>query len=75
VSFVRDLSADPKATVLLSQIIQLGHAMQLEVVAEGVEAEAEYAFLAENHCDLVQGYYFHEPLSSTELGQLLNEHV
>jgi EAL domain-containing protein (putative c-di-GMP-specific phosphodiesterase class I) len=45
------------AAVLLSQIIQLGHAMHLEVVAEGVESEKEYAFLADNHCDLVQGYY------------------
>jgi EAL domain-containing protein (putative c-di-GMP-specific phosphodiesterase class I) len=70
-SFIRDLSADPSAAVLLSQIIQLGHAMHLEIVAEGVETENEYAFLADNHCDLVQGYYFHKPLSSTELGQLL----
>jgi hypothetical protein len=38
-SFVRGLSADPKAEVLLSQIIQLGHAMHLEVVAECVESE------------------------------------
>ena len=74
-SFIRDLSANPNAAVLLSQIIQLGHAMHLEVVAEGVESEKEYAFLADNHCDLVQGYYLHKPLSSTELGQLLNERV
>jgi EAL domain-containing protein (putative c-di-GMP-specific phosphodiesterase class I) len=70
-SFIRDLSANPNAAVLLSQIIQLAHAMYLEVVAEGVETEKEYAFLADNHCDLVQGYYLHKPLSSTELGQLL----
>jgi diguanylate cyclase (GGDEF)-like protein/PAS domain S-box-containing protein len=70
-SFIRDLSADPNAAVLLSQIIQLAHAMHLEVVAEGVETEKEYAFLANNHCDVVQGYYLHKPLSSMELGQLL----
>ena len=70
-SFIRDLSADPNAAVLLSQIIQLAHAMHLEVVAECVETEKEYAFLANNHCDLVQGYYLHKPLSSMELGQLL----
>ena len=74
-SFIRDLSANPNAAVLLSQIIRLGHAMHLEVVAEGVESEKEYAFLADNHCDLVQGYYLHKPLSSTELGQLLNENL
>jgi len=74
-SFIRDLSADPNAAVLLSQIIQLGHAMHLELVAEGVETEKEYAFLADNQCDLVQGYYFHKPLFSMELGQLLKERV
>jgi diguanylate cyclase (GGDEF)-like protein len=74
-SFIRDLSADPNAAVLLSQIIQLGHAMHLEVVAEGVETEKEYAFLVDNHCDLVQGYYLHKPLSSIDLGQLLKEGV
>jgi diguanylate cyclase (GGDEF)-like protein/PAS domain S-box-containing protein len=72
-SFIRDLSANPNAAVLLSQIIRLGHAMHLEVVAECVETEAEYAFLADNDCDLVQGYYLHKPLSSTVLGQLLKE--
>jgi EAL domain-containing protein (putative c-di-GMP-specific phosphodiesterase class I) len=72
-SFVRDLSADPNAEVLLSQIIPLGHAMHLEVVAECVETEKEYAFLADNQCDLVQGYYFHKPLLSMELGQLLKK--
>src|ERR1700730_12834142 len=72
-SFIHDLSADPNAAVLLSQIIQLGHAMHLEVVAEGVETEKEYAFLADNHCDLVQGYSLHKPLSSTVLGQLLKD--
>jgi EAL domain-containing protein (putative c-di-GMP-specific phosphodiesterase class I) len=70
-SFIRDLRADPNAAVLLSQIIQLGHAMNLEVVAECVETEMEYAFLADNHCDLVQGYYLHKPLSSIDLGQML----
>jgi EAL domain-containing protein (putative c-di-GMP-specific phosphodiesterase class I) len=72
-SFIRDLSANPNAAVLLSQIIQLGHAMHLEVVAECVETEAEYAFLTDNDCDVVQGYYLHKPLSSTVLGQLLKE--
>jgi EAL domain-containing protein (putative c-di-GMP-specific phosphodiesterase class I) len=71
---VDDLSADPNAAVLL-QITQLGHAMHLEVVAEGVETETEYAFLAYNHCDLVQGCYLPKPLSSMELGQLLKKRL
>jgi EAL domain-containing protein (putative c-di-GMP-specific phosphodiesterase class I) len=49
--------------------------MHLEVVAECVETEKEYAFLADNHCDLAQGYYLHKPLSSIDLGQMLKEGV
>lgn len=74
-SFIRDLSVDPNAGVLLKQIIQLGHAMNLEVVAEGVETENEYKFLADNQCDVMQGHYLHQPLSSREFGQLLKERL
>lgn len=67
-SFIRDLSVDRNEAVLLKQIIQLGHVMNLEVVAEGVETENQYTFLADNQCDVVQGHYLHQPLSSREIG-------
>ena len=70
-SFVRDLTGAPRSEVLLRQVIQLAHAMNLEVVAEGVESEKEYAFLVENECDVAQGYYLQKPLSAKEFGELL----
>lgn len=70
-TFIQDLTTVGKSSVLLTQIIQLAHAMNLEVVAEGVETEKEYDFLVENKCDVVQGFYFHKPLSVQELEQLL----
>jgi len=71
-SFIHDMTTTTRSSVLLTQIIQLAHAMKLEVVAEGVETEKEYNFLVENKCDVVQGFYFHKPLTPDEIGHLLN---
>ena len=47
--------------VILAAIITMAHALNLRVVAEGVENEEQFAFLRRNRCDLVQGYLFHRP--------------
>ncbi len=72
-SFLSDLTAMPNAATLLRQIIQLAHAMNLKVVAEGVESRQDLTFLADNQCDLAQGYYFHKPLPVAAIGKLLEE--
>ena len=70
-SFIQDMSKTGRSSILLTQIIQLAHAMNLEVVAEGVETEEEYDFLVANQCDVAQGFYLHKPISSQELEKLL----
>ncbi|HET6533676.1 MAG TPA: GGDEF domain-containing protein [Actinoplanes sp.] len=61
-SFVRDAARDHRDRALLRSTVQLGHALDLQVVAEGVEDESTYAFLAQTGCDLVQGYHISRPL-------------
>jgi diguanylate cyclase (GGDEF)-like protein/PAS domain S-box-containing protein len=63
-SFVRDITADPDDAALVRTIIGIGHSLRLKVIAEGVETEAQLAFLQEYRCDEVQGYYFSRPLSA-----------
>jgi diguanylate cyclase (GGDEF)-like protein len=63
-SFVRGLNEDLSNTTLVHTIIQLGHSLNLEVVAEGVEEQRQFAFLCEYHCDLLQGYLFDRPLDA-----------
>lgn len=70
-SFIQDMSKTGRSSILLSQIIQLAHAMNLEVVAEGVETEEEYDFLVANQCDVAQGFYLHKPITSQELEDIL----
>jgi EAL domain-containing protein (putative c-di-GMP-specific phosphodiesterase class I) len=56
---------------IASSIIALAHDLRLRVMAEGVEAEEQLAYLREHGCDLVQGYYLSEPLSAEDFFELL----
>ncbi|GAB4072705.1 hypothetical protein GCM10028812_51450 [Ancylobacter sonchi] len=61
-SFVRDLAHGPRALAIVRTIIDLGHILNLQVVAEGVEEEAHLTVLRAEGCDEVQGYYFSRPI-------------
>jgi len=63
-SFVRDIARDADSAAIVKAIISLGHILNLRVIAEGVEDEEQYAFLKENACDEVQGYYFGKPMEA-----------
>jgi EAL domain-containing protein (putative c-di-GMP-specific phosphodiesterase class I) len=49
----------------------MGNSLKLNVIAEGVETQAQYEFLKENKCDQVQGYLFCRPLPPAELIEML----
>ena len=71
-SFVRDLLTDADGASIVKAIIQLGHSLQLTVIAEGVELDAQLAFLSESGCDEVQGYLYSRPVPAEQLAQLLD---
>jgi diguanylate cyclase (GGDEF)-like protein len=56
---------------IVSAIVTLGHHLQMELVAEGVETDAQHSFLQGLGCDLFQGYLFSEPLPPTLFEHLL----
>ena len=62
-SFIRDLTIDKEDEAIVRAIIAMSRSLGLTVVAEGVESAQQLAMLRELGCDLVQGYYFSEPLS------------
>jgi diguanylate cyclase (GGDEF)-like protein/PAS domain S-box-containing protein len=70
-SFVSDLCKDPHDTAIVRAIITLGHALDLTVVAEGVETREQLESLAELECDVVQGFLFSKALSSEDFEELL----
>jgi EAL domain-containing protein (putative c-di-GMP-specific phosphodiesterase class I) len=61
-SFVMELDRENADDVILRSTINLGHAMNLKVVAEGVETATALQALARFGCDLVQGYFISRPL-------------
>jgi EAL domain-containing protein (putative c-di-GMP-specific phosphodiesterase class I)/DNA-binding response OmpR family regulator len=65
-SFVLGMTGEDNNAVLVRAIIDLGHTLGLQVVAEGVEDREAYDLLVTLGCDLVQGYYVSCPLPATE---------
>ncbi|WP_285397523.1 GGDEF domain-containing phosphodiesterase [Lysinibacillus sp. fls2-241-R2A-57] len=70
-AFVQDIVPEKSGIAMISAMISLAHALNLQVVAEGVEEEAELNVLREHGCDFVQGYFFSKPLSVEAFTQLI----
>ena len=61
-SFVSGTESNPRNSAILSTIVTLGHGLGMDVVAEGIETEAQLAALRRLGCDHGQGYLFSRPL-------------
>jgi diguanylate cyclase (GGDEF)-like protein len=65
-SFIKELEAQGDDDLIVRSTINLGHAMNLKVVAEGVELASSWDALGRLGCDLIQGYFVSKPLSARE---------
>jgi EAL domain-containing protein (putative c-di-GMP-specific phosphodiesterase class I) len=72
-SFVEEILTDPVNQSIIECILNLAKALQMNVVAEGVETEAQYLYLKAQQCDEIQGYYFSRPVDPEALGVLLRQ--
>ena len=61
-SFIRDVAVNPDDAAITTAIIGMAKSLNLKVIAEGVEDEAQMSFLRARQCDEIQGYYFSKPL-------------
>nr|WP_290223933.1 GGDEF domain-containing response regulator [Trichocoleus desertorum] len=69
--FVQNISCDSKNAAITTAMIQMAHDLELKVIAEGVETSSELAFLQQQACDEMQGYFFSRPVPAHEFEQLL----
>jgi diguanylate cyclase (GGDEF)-like protein/PAS domain S-box-containing protein len=70
-SFVRDVIQNPEDKAIVLAIIDLSRNLGFQTIAEGVETAEQLAFLRENGCDEVQGYYFSRPLAAVDAEKFL----
>ncbi|MET0093814.1 MAG: EAL domain-containing protein, partial [Sedimenticola sp.] len=71
-SFVRDIGIDPSDEALVEAIVAMAHALELELVAEGVETAEQMHFLRLRDIDLIQGYYYSPPVSSDRFREMIS---
>jgi diguanylate cyclase (GGDEF)-like protein len=69
-AFVRDLESSSEDVVIVSAIVALGHAMDMDIVAEGVETAGQRAYLERVGCDFLQGYLLGRPVDPERFMQL-----
>lgn len=69
-SFVRDITVDESAASIVTTIIALGHAMGLDLTAEGVETESQRSFLERHGCGEQQGFYYSAPVTLEDVQRL-----
>jgi EAL domain-containing protein (putative c-di-GMP-specific phosphodiesterase class I) len=72
-SFVKGITTEASDRAIVSAMINMAHNLNLTVVAEGVEAQEQLAFLQAQHCNEIQGYFFSQPVPAKELTNLLQE--
>ncbi|GGC05358.1 GGDEF domain-containing protein [Oxalicibacterium flavum] len=71
-SFVRDIATSQDSAAIVKAIISLGHNLNLNVLAEGIETAAQSQFLQQNGCDEGQGYLMSRPIPTREFLNLLS---
>lgn len=72
-SFIRDITTDNNDRAIVRAIIAIARALNLNIIAEGVETDKQLAYLRNYGCDNYQGYLFSKPLPIEELGVVLKK--
>jgi diguanylate cyclase (GGDEF)-like protein/PAS domain S-box-containing protein len=74
-TFVSDVSTNEDDAAIAKAIVMMGHALDMSVIAEGVETPQQLEYLTSLGCDAIQGYLFSPPLSTQSFTELLMEQL
>jgi EAL domain-containing protein (putative c-di-GMP-specific phosphodiesterase class I) len=69
--FIKNFEYESDAQYIIQSVIQLAHALNIMVVAEGIETEKQLNLLKKYGCDIGQGYLFCKPVAAEELEKML----
>ena len=70
-SFIDGILIEEKSEYIINSIIELSHYLNLLVVAEGVETKEQLVYLEKSSCDIIQGYYFSEPIEFEDICEMI----
>jgi len=71
--FMRGVGVDAHSAAIAAMLIELCHELKLDIVAEGVETDAQLEFLRDRGCYVIQGYILSRPVPSTEIAAMLRD--
>jgi len=71
-TFIDNIDQEKEKSLLTGTIIEVGRKLGLSIVAEGVETENQFRYLARKKCERIQGYFFSEPLPADEVMKLID---
>jgi len=72
-SFVQNIETSKSDRIIVSAINAMAHSLGLTTIVEGVETQAQYKYLKNEGCDVIQGYYFSKPLNSSKFDKVLEK--
>lgn len=72
-AFLQDIPDNSVSTALVQTIVNLGKSLGMEVVAEGVETDAQLEYLKRIGCDVMQGFHFSRPISNKAFSKLVRD--
>jgi diguanylate cyclase (GGDEF)-like protein len=72
-SFLQNVTRDKQSAAIARTIIDVGHNLELDVIAEGIEDQETLDYVTKERCSMAQGYFLHRPMSSEEFNKLVFE--
>lgn len=72
-SFLQGVTNNKQSAAIARTIIAIGHNLELEVIAEGIEDQATLDYVTNEGCAMAQGFFLHRPMSSDAFSQLISE--
>ena len=74
-SFVVDIEHDSNDAAICNACIALAHALGIEVVAEGVETRGQLNFIISSRSQIIQGFFFHKPMSAVDISHIFTKNL
>lgn len=72
-SFIKSINENSPDNIIINSIIMMGHGLNMDILAEGVETITQFNFLKQNNCDLFQGYLLSPPLPEEKIPDILKK--